>query len=535
VSARGIVLLLVGLAALVVVLLRFERERPAVHPDRGESADPVAAAPVTLASPAVDPALEPARAEGAVEATAPREDAAAREPSGPIRGRLVEDPGGAPLAVVRLVLLASPGNRVAESVLTDELGTFTSLRSFPRGPVRAWVRHPDTKVLLARHEAPFDPEASGEWLVPAPYALPVPASPPSDGECELRGRVVARDGRGLPGALVKVLPLDGAHAPGAATTDEQGEFRIDEIEPGRHRVLAQASFACSPVLELELAEGENQAGELVLPVLASPGPIRGRILAEAGPDPLGVLLLRDPRSGQELAVLADFELFGSEDDGQTPFEIRGVPPGAYELSVVSVDGRSYEPARLRVEPPCDGLEFHAGALPASAFVLVVRDEVTGAELDSAIVLGRTHGQWWGFGAGDPAFTRAFECWVAYAPGYRAARGDFARAVPIGVDEEGVELAQVEVGLARGFAQALLFKDAAGTRLVAPDFGDYFGDGLPGVQVYAGTERVAESDADGLALVDLPRAPESLHYGRPGWRVAGEREEDGIRLVQMVRE
>jgi hypothetical protein len=56
-----------------------------------------------------------------------------------------------------------------------------------------------------------------------------------------------------------------------------------------------------------------------------------------------------------------------------------------------------------------------------------------------------------------------------------------------------------------------------------------------VQVYAGTELVAVSDADGLALVDLPRAPESLHYARPGWHVAGERTEEGLRFVQMVRE
>jgi hypothetical protein len=105
----------------------------------------------------------------------------------------------------------------------------------------------------------------------------------------LRGRVVTLDGSPVAGALVKVLPLDDSHAPGTGTTGEQGEFRIDELEPGRHRVLAQASFACSPVLELVLAEGENQAGELVMPVLASPGPIRGRIVAEAGVDPLAVL------------------------------------------------------------------------------------------------------------------------------------------------------------------------------------------------------------------------------------------------------
>jgi hypothetical protein len=62
-----------------------------------------------------------------------------------------------------------------------------------------------------------------------------------------------------------------------------------------------------------------------------------------------------------------------------------------------------------------------------------------------------------------------------------------------------------------------------------------GDGLAEVWVLADGVLATTSDADGLALVELERAPAQLTYQRPGWRVAGERDVEGIRFVQMIRE
>lgn len=534
--ARGFALLLVGLAALVVVLLCFERgsERPAVPREGGDEARQGVSAPADLGSPTVDAALEPPHTRGAVEASARREDAAARVPSGPIRGRLVEESGGAPLAVVRLLLFASPGEKVAESLLTDADGTFMTARAFPRGAVRVWVRDPVSKALIVRHEAPFDPEARGPWSVPVPPGLPVARPADRDaGTAALRGRVVAHGGRGVEGVLVRAMPLGGGPLARSKASDERGEFHLTQLSPGSCRVIALAAFGASAMVELVLEEGENDLGELFLPVEESPGPIRGRLVAEpGGEEPFGILILREVQGGRELALFSGFST--SEDDTQALFEIPGVPPGSYELSVVAIDGRRYAPAAQLLSPPCEGVEFRAEATRGLFYVLDVRDRASGAKLE-AIALGRTRGQWWGYAAGDPAFTRAVDRWLVYAPEHRAARGDFSRAVPTGTDDDGFALARVEVELERGYALALLFKDAAGTRLVAPELGDFLGDGLAGVQVFDGTTLVAESDADGLALVDLPRAPERLHYGLPGWRPAGERDEGVIRFVQMIPE
>lgn len=535
---RLILALLFGLGALVLAGLRWgrlagPRAGPAARAEAPQGPLRSSAGPQAPLAAATSAAALPSASDPAVPR---REPAAATGPRRPIRGRLVDEPGGAPHEVVRLVVLASPGDRVAEVLRTGGDGTFTTVRAFPRGVVRVWVRAADTRALLARHEAPFDPETDGAWLVPVSCARPADSTPAERVEAELHGRVVTLGGQPLEGALVKALALEGSRASVTDTTDGRGEFRLSGLEPERHRVLAQGSFAASAPLELALEEGENEAGTLVLPVEDSPGPIRGRLVAEpGGDDPFGVLLLRDPRSGRELAVPSRFELFAGEDDGQTTFEILGVPPGAYELSVVTVDGRRYEPAVQRVQPPCEDVEFRAREAQGFGYVLAVRDRRTGAPIEPSIALGRTHGQWWGFEDDEPGFARGFDRWVVYAPGYRSARGDFAGAVPIGADDEGIEQARVDVELEPGYAAALLFKDAEGTRLVAPEFGAYFGDGLAGVQVLADGEPVAESDAEGLALVDLPRAPARLDFGRPGWRVAGEREEDGIRFLHMIRE
>ena len=519
------------LGALVLALLRTGR------PDSSASAAPELAAndrapPVAeLAAVADEMPLEP-------DPGAAREEAAAPIPTGPIRGQLVEEEGGAPIPVVRIVLLASPGDRVAETLRTEGDGSFTTERAFPRSLVRAWVRDPGTGIVLARHEAPFDPEL-GEWRIPVPRQASGTrraAALFEPGESVLHGRVVTHGGRGVEGALVKALPLEGEGAAITETTEEDGGFRLHGLQAQGYRVLALGGFAASAARELVLEEGENQAGELVLPVDDSPGPIRGRLVAEPGGDePFGVLLLRNVQSGKELAVLTEFELFGEqESDGQRPFEILGVPPGEYELSVVTIDGRRYEPASLRVQPPSEGLEFRARSRLDPYYRFTVRDERSGAPVEGCIALGRTHGQWWGFEIDDPDIA-GYERWIVFASGYRAARGGFEHAVPAGTDDEGRALARIEVALARGYAAALVFKDAEGTRLMAPQFGDYFGDGLAGVQVFADGEPATVSDADGLALVELAREPDQLTFQLPGWRVAGVREEEGLRLVQMIRE
>jgi hypothetical protein len=347
-----------------------------------------------------------------------------------------------------------------------------------------------------------------------------------------RGKVVSRSGRGIPDALVKALPMRAGGVIDCQTTDEHGEFELNSIGPGRYHLLAQGVLAVSAPLEVALRAGENRPVVLTLPVEDSPGPIRGRLVASAGKgDPYGVVVVRQGGSERRLAVPTRFELFSGGDDGEAEFQIAGLPPGEYVLSLVSVDGRPYEPAELRVSPPAEGLEFRSDELPRG-YAFSVRQAGSGEAIERALVLGRIQDQWWG-GEDPPSLTVGFERWIAYAPGFRPQRGDFRRAGPF-TEEDDVMVAHVEVELTPGFGLAVLFKDAASPSLVAPAFEDCFGAGIGRAQVLADGRVVATSDADGLALVDLPRAPARLEFRKVGWRMAGEREEDGLRWVHMLR-
>src|SRR6185295_16355913 len=148
---------------------------------------------------------------------------------------------------------------VAETLRTSADGTFTSTRRFPRGIVRAWVSEPDSRALLVRHEAQFDPEVAGEWLVPVPPAAESAATidEPARGTT-LHGLVVDLDGRAVEGATVKLFPLG---APGkvdcGSSTGASGEFDLEELGVGPHRLLVQGRFVSSAPLDLALVEGQN--------------------------------------------------------------------------------------------------------------------------------------------------------------------------------------------------------------------------------------------------------------------------------------
>src|SRR5262245_11952847 len=130
-----------------------------------------------------------------------REAVADPEPCGRLIGRLVDAEGGGPCQREFLVLLASPGNRVAESLHTKADGTFASTRSFPRGVVRAWVTEPGTGKTVTNHRAEFDPVLGEEWLVPVPGTARVagadPASPKESTLASVHGAVVDLSARPL--------------------------------------------------------------------------------------------------------------------------------------------------------------------------------------------------------------------------------------------------------------------------------------------------------------------------------------------------
>ncbi|NOT31350.1 MAG: hypothetical protein HOP15_12965 [Planctomycetes bacterium] len=490
-----------------------------------------------------DELREPARAPLALPRNsllaARRESRLDALPRGTLFGRLVEAESRAALAVERIVLLASPDNSVAETLRSRADGSFTGTRDFPRGSVRAWIKDPASGELLVRHEAEFDPERAGEWLVPVPSAAPAqpargeePAKERAEEGTTVRGRVLDLAALPVANAVVKVFPLGAPGEVRHGDTDSSGEFTLPLV-PGAHRLIVQGRFATSTAL-LVAAQGANDAGVILLPAAASAGDLRGRLVADSDEgDPFAFLVLRELASGRELGATSDWELFAGEKDGISAFAIKGVPPGEYELEVVGLDGREYEPESLRVSPPAEGLEFRARGPAPVGVVFVARDELSGQPVESFLLLVRIHGQWVG-DLGSEAPSRAFDRWAVHADGYRPAQGDFTGARVVR-DEEGREHLELEVALGRGLGGAVLFKDLESDRLVAPGFEGFLDPGLDDVQVLADGQVVARSDPSGLAVFVLARAPERLEFVRPGWRVASDRVDEGVRVVFLARE
>lgn len=503
-------LALAGLLALVW-LERVDREGPALARSMSVPDEP-ARTPSDLAAVQVpEPAPLVAR-----ETKRSRESAA--PPRGRLRGRLVRADDRAPYRAERIVVLASEGQAVAVTLRSDSDGRFRSERAFPRGEVRAWISDPESGEVLASHRAAFEPESHEEWLVPVPTpASTEPVLEPREGEAALIGQVVDLAGRPVAGALVKAVPLFPSGSRSFVRCDEGGRFGLGGLGPGPWRVLVQGRFAAAPPLEITLVSGRNDAGRILVPAEPDAGGIRGRLEAVEGEGedaerPFAFLLLRDA-SGKELVVPTDWGLFRSGSEGAVAFEVEELPAGEYELEVVSLDGRAYEPSLLRVRPPAEGLVFRASRTPDRDCNLRVRDARTGDELERFVILVRQHGQWWGGGVSPGELARspcAWERWVVLAEGYRPATGAFARA---GTNEP------LEAEMLPGHGQAILFKDLESDRMFLPEPDDHFGPGLAGVVVLADGVAVATSDGDGLALVDLPRAPDRIEFVHPGWRVA----------------
>jgi hypothetical protein len=539
----GPALAVLAVLALALGAWLLARPTPRASP---EPAPAAAASPSATARPsellATAPLAPLAGAADGTPAGAPRESAAESVPHGPVRGRLVDEESGAPLAEERVVLLATPGNRIAETLRSGADGRFESTRRFPRGTLRAFVTQPGTGERLCRHEAEFDPEAAGEWRVPVPapraqvHAAAERELDPF--ETSLRGEVVDLQGRPVPDVVVKLIPLEAGGELRSDSTDPSGAFELEPLVPGVHRLLVHGNFTSTAPESLVIAAGPNERGRIVLPIPPGGGALRGSLLLGEHEESLYFLRLRDPASGKQIAGSSDWKLF-DEDDGVVDFELAAIPAGDYELSVVAFDGLAFEPSVMRVSPPADGLKFRASREPRRRCLVRVVDARSGAELEDFTTMLRIHGQWIG-GEGSPTddfefFSAAWDPWIFFTAAHRPARSGPGRARRVPCDDE-FECFEFTVELQGGFGGALLFKDVESDRLVAPGAEDpYLSPGLAGVRVLADGALAATSDADGLALLDLPGRPRSVTYEHPGWRVVGEEDEDDIRWVYLVRE
>jgi len=393
--------------------------------------------------------------------------------------------------------------------------------------------------------------------------------------CIARGAVFGfvLDKGGAPLANVSVdavqLSPDGVERLGAKTGPD-GRYQLAAARPGRMQLLFSSPGATQrPRRQLDVPRGLTRVPDVVLASAAAGGLVRGSLQSRARPFQARVRLRALDGSGYEQSGVIAMQIGGTtlrapsaeavratvaraaeahEDLPWTAsFSFANVPPGRYELCVVTSDGQRWFPPVQVVEAPAEGLLFDLDETPTTvAYFLEARDAETEQPLGGVGVSVRD-----ARGAleldedvksGAPFLElveeTAFE-WTATARGYAAAHGterdftgDLARRT-------------ARVSLRRGYSARLRFLDwsqAAGAARWSdgPRTGSS-ARGPAGVQVLADGVLVATSDAQGLASVELASEPEHIEVRLPGWRVidagelAGRLDDAQGTAVWMVRE
>ncbi len=272
------------------------------------------------------------------------------EPAVELKGRVMDREGkpvpGAEvhatrdLRRLRMQLSDGPLDRKADAV-TDAGGRFT-VRDLHRG---------DQPDLLVRVKGFLPGEVKG---VTVPVAAPLTIV--LDPATSLSGRVVDADGLPIAGAELALgserageergLLRFAARSQSSATSDEDGRFAFDEVQPGRAelRVTAEGFQPSAP--ETLTVPAGNGLDNLRI-VLERGAVIEGRVTTTAG-EPVG-----DTRviCGPAAAV----------SDGDGAYRLEGVPPGPRTVQASHQDFQPLE-KKLDVQPVSNQLDlvFEAG-------------------------------------------------------------------------------------------------------------------------------------------------------------------------------
>jgi hypothetical protein len=141
--------------------------------------------------------------------------------------------------------------------------------------------------------------------------------------------VLIDEASGEPIPEVEVVVTGGGGQPRVLLTDEKGQFRVEDLQPGRYSVATRSPRHRDRRVPAEIASGQQANVELRLD--ARPAAIAGRLLNADG-KPVGgaTISLRDDAGNPvgSFTTLAD----GS-------FGTTGLKPGTYTLQAKSADGR----------------------------------------------------------------------------------------------------------------------------------------------------------------------------------------------------
>ena len=166
----------------------------------------------------------------------------------------------------------------------------------------------------------------------------------------ISGRVVDPDRRGVRGALVTAIP-DGAAAVGAArqsttTTDADGAFRLEAIEPAIYRVTARArGYAPGEAYPVAVNNDYTPVSDIEL-TMQRGWIMRGRVVDPEGRAVGSALIVVAPAGAAESGYLP------AQSDGTGAFRITAPADGPVSVSAISP--RFAPVVQTDIEPPGNG-------------------------------------------------------------------------------------------------------------------------------------------------------------------------------------
>lgn len=368
------------------------------------------------------------------------------------------------------------------------------------------------------------------------------------------------DALGLPvdGAQITLKQVTGSETPRfndrprVAWSDGDGlfEFPLD-LEPGGYHMLVQSEGRGDLRLDLEIDSGRVDGYEVRLSEVSAEEQLAVAIVG-SGDDgsPAAIVSLRSTDGGNVRRSLHT----GMRGSAHGFVEAAGLghamlfsdlPPGAYELSIFSLDGRRYEPSTTLVELPLQeqGVAFvQADGDSVRELSFAVRSR--GAEEELGFYGLRISAErWWypgasrlarGAAGGSLAVDIPDAWWMVWSDGHRPAYGRLSELE----GERGPALMEVE--LEPGWGAEFVMRDAGGG-VPRPGFDAWQhaafvhqATPIEGILVVADGRVVARSDALGRARIALDSRPAELEFRKAGWRALGPQSSGGDGVADLER-
>jgi len=283
-----------------------------------------------------------------------------------------------------------------------------------------------------------------------------------------------------------------------AVVGSDGGFEFLGLAPGEYELVASSARVGEVAARVVVPPGDPVSVELAMPVSPSSafaiGVLTSRSGAYSGEVQVELVSRADPARRYRLSAVlgarrvqsraAVIDGFGlGEGLSAALFVMRGIPPGSYELRPRSTDGLAWTPPFVLLDAPNHELVFTCEDEIEKAHVEVdVRDAETGDEVSGFdLRLWRDGDDRYLEDVPDCVARTARGGWVAFADGYRPARGTWA------ADPES-DVVTIAPRLERG----------RGVLAVAMT---PWRERLPGVKIVVDGESLGRTDADGTLLVD----------------------------------